>query len=268
VAFPTWDEGQQVESTDQAENDCAARRLSSPVFSVEGISVRYSNGAVGVHDVSVTGGRGELVVVFGANGAGKTTTVRALSGFLKTERTRVVSGRVVLNGEDVTNSEPHHQVRRGLFFVQERSNIFPNLSVADNLLALGRPPTRRRRAELMTTISDLFPMIHDRRHEQAGLLSGGQRQMLAISRAILADPRLLVVDELTLGLHHSLQAPLFEAVRHLADRGVCVVLVDESAGYALEVADYCYVLSGGHVYDEGTPSRFHDSATLVAGYVG
>ena len=112
-----------------------------------------------------------------------------------------------------------------------------------------------------------FPILGERRRQQGGRLSGGQRQMLALARGILSDPKVLIVDEMTLGLHHSVQPALFDAVRRVAASGTAVVLVDESTHFALEIADYCYVLSGGEVRDEGPADKFRDSELLVAGYV-
>jgi branched-chain amino acid transport system ATP-binding protein len=116
-------------------------------------------------------------------------------------------------------------------------------------------------------VMTLFPALAERRRELAGRLSGGQQQMLAISRNLLRQPRVLVIDELTLGLHHSFHAPLFDALKDVARQGTSVIVVDESTGFALEVSDYCYLLIGGRVRDSGPPERFRGSELLVAGYV-
>ncbi|MCU1376101.1 MAG: hypothetical protein JWO68_3387 [Actinomycetia bacterium] len=240
---------------------------AEPILKVENIRVRYRNGALGALDVSYQVAPGQVVSLFGANGAGKTTSVRAASGFLKTEKTRLIGGRITLAGRDVTNSEPHRQAKLGLFFVPERNKVFANLTVAENLLAIGRLPAGARRAELFDQVYTLFPILAERRRQQAGRLSGGQRQMLALGRGIISDPKVLIVDEMTLGLHHSVQPPLFDAVRLVASTGTAVVLVDESTGFALDVADHCYVLAGGEVHDEGPSEKFRDNELLVAGYV-
>jgi branched-chain amino acid transport system ATP-binding protein len=120
---------------------------------------------------------------------------------------------------------------------------------------------------LLDLIFSLFPVLAERRRQPAGKLSGGQRQMLALARAIVRDPRVLIVDEMTLGLHHSVQPPLFDAVRQVAKGGAAVALVDESTGLALNTADYCYILSGGLVHDEGPSEKFRGSELIAAGYV-
>lgn len=230
--------------------------------------VRYKNGAIGVADVAVKVQPGQMVAMFGPNGAGKTTSVRACSGFLRTERASVVAGRVLVDGRDLTGSEPHVFCRRGVFCIPERRKIFTHLTVAENLSAVRNLPSRRERAAVEDQIFSLFPVLREMLHRQAGRLSGGQQQMLAIARALVSRPRYLIVDEMSLGLHVSIIRPLFEAVRMIADGGTAVLVVDESTDVALDVADYCYVLRSGHVVDEGPPSRFRGSELIAAGYVG
>ena len=239
----------------------------SPILTAENLRVRYRNGALGILDVSFCVAPGQVIGLFGPNGAGKTTSVRAVTGFLRTEGARVIAGRVTLDGHDVTNHEPHRQAALGMAFVPERNKVFPSLTVSENLAAVSGLPRGSRRRELYEFIHSLFPVLADRRREQAGKLSGGQRQMLALARGIIRDPRVLIIDEMTLGLHHSVQPPLFEAVRRVAAAGAAVVLVDESTGFALEAADYCYILSAGRVHDEGRSDKFRGSELIAAGYV-
>jgi branched-chain amino acid transport system ATP-binding protein len=229
--------------------------------------VRYRNGALGVLDVSLKAEAAQVVAIFGANGAGKTTTVRAISGFLKTEGARIVGGRVTLFGQDTTNFEPHDTARLSVAFVPERRKIFPNLTVSENLDAVGRLPGRGRRAEIYDRVLSLFPMLVERRREFAGRLSGGQQQMLAIARGLIREPKLLIVDEMTLGLHQSLHAPLFEVVQRIAAQGTTIIVVDESAGLVLHISDYCYLLGSGRVRDEGPAERFRGNELLATGYV-
>lgn len=239
----------------------------NPILAAENLRVRYRNGALGILDVSFRVAPGQVIGLFGPNGAGKTTSVRAVTGFLRTEGARVVAGRVILDGGDVTNHEPHRQAAMGMAFVPERNKVFSSLTVAENLAAVSGIPRGSRRRELHDFIYSLFPVLADRRRQQAGKLSGGQRQMLALARGIIRDPRVLIVDEMTLGLHHSLQPPLFEAVRRVAAGGTAVILVDESTGLALEAADYCYVLGAGRIHDEGPSAKFRGSELIAAGYV-
>jgi branched-chain amino acid transport system ATP-binding protein len=237
------------------------------ILSAENLKVRYRNGALGIADVSIEVDAGQVIVLFGPNGAGKTTTVRAVSGFLRAEGAKVVSGRVTLHEQDITNWEPHRTTRRGVTFVPERRKIFPNMSVAENLAVLGRRPPRLSRTQIYGRIYDLFPVLGSRQRELAGRLSGGQQQMLAIARSLVCDTRLLIIDEMTLGLHHSVHEPLFDFVRSVAADGAGVILVDESASKALDIADYCYLLGGGTVRMSGAPETFVGNELLAAGYV-
>jgi branched-chain amino acid transport system ATP-binding protein len=231
------------------------------------LMVRYANGALGVADVSLTVEPGKVTALFGPNGAGKTTSVRACSGFLKTEGARV-RGEVLVDGRNLSSEEPHTFCRRGVGFVPERQKIFPRLTVADNLAALRRPPSRRERAAAYERVFELFPVLREMLKRQAGHLSGGQQQMVAIARALLSRPRYLVIDEMTLGLHVSLVRPLYDTVREIADSGTGVLVVDESTDAALEIANYCYVIRAGRIADEGPPERFRDRQLVAAGYIG
>jgi len=232
------------------------------------LMVRYATGALGVADVSLAVEPGKVTALFGPNGAGKTTSVRACSGFLKTEGARVVRGDVSVDGRRLTSAEPHTFCRLGVALVPERQKIFPRLSVAENLAALGRLPPRRERSAAYGRVFSLFPALQETLRRQAGHLSGGQQQMLAIGRALLSEPRYLVIDEMTLGLHVSLVRPLFEALREIADGGTGVLVVDESTDAALEIADHCYVMRAGRIADEGPPERFRDRQLVAAGYIG
>jgi branched-chain amino acid transport system ATP-binding protein len=194
--------------------------------------------------------------------------VRAITGFAKPEGARVIRGTVKLFGQDTTNAEPSKTTALGVGFVPERRKIFPNMTVAENLAAVGRRPPRARRAAILERIHTLFPMLADRHREMAGRLSGGQQQMLAIARSLMCEARLLVIDEMTLGLHHSMQAPLFDVVQTIASEGATVLIVDESTSRALHVADRCYLLAGGLVHSAGPPELFIGNELLVAGYIG
>jgi len=219
-----------------------------------------------VHDVSLSVSSGEVLGVLGPNGAGKTTTVRAITGFLRTEGAKVTRGTVRLGGEEITNAEPHKVIRRGLAFVPERQKVFPALSVRDNILAVGRSLRARARDAAVERVCGLFPMLSTRIGEAAGRLSGGQQQMLAIGRAIVLEPKALIVDEMTLGLHPSVHPPLFEAMQMLAKEGAAVVIVDESAAMVLETADRCVILRGGHVVAEGATADFRGGDLVAASY--
>lgn len=238
------------------------------MLSVQRLKVRYRNGALGVTEASLDVASGRIVALFGANGAGKTTTLRAIGGFLKTEGASVVEGRVSFDGRDITNWEPHRTAALGLATVVERRKIFANLSVRENLLALGSAQLGSNRMEKLEQVFSLFPILKEKLKSPAGRLSGGQQQMLALGRGMMTAPRLLMIDEATLGLHPSLFAPIYGAIRAIADHGAAVLLVDESAASALEVVDYCYMMTAGRISSEGPPEKFRGSELLAAGYVG
>jgi branched-chain amino acid transport system ATP-binding protein len=241
--------------------------VQPPAIRATGLKVRYRNGAIGIDGVSLTVNPGQIVALFGPNGAGKTTTVRAISGFLRTEGTRLINGRVEIFGKNVTGCEPHEIYAAGIATVPERRKIFSSLTVDDNLAALGGLPARANRKPAYDRVYDLFPILAERRKQLAGRLSGGQQQMLAIARSLMREPRVLIIDEMTLGLHHSLHEPLFVAVRQIAKQGPSIVVVDESTGFALKVADYCYLLGAGRVRDSGPADKFRDNDLLAVGYV-
>ena len=177
--------------------------------------------------------------------------MRAASGFLRSEGVRIVTGHVHIDGRELTNNEPHRFARLGVSIVPEREKVFARLTVTENLLSIGRLPSRDRRKDLFNFIHDLFPVLQERRNEIAGKLSGGQRQMLALARGLLSDPRVLMIDELSLGLHESVQAPLFDAIKKISETGTAVLLVDERMDFAMTMTDYCYVISDGAIIDQG-----------------
>ena len=238
------------------------------MLSVEQVKVRYRNGALGVTDSTLSVPAGKIVALFGANGAGKTTTLRAIGGFLRAEGARVIEGKITFEGQDITNWEPNRVATCGIATVVERRKIFANLTVQENLLALGARQLGANRADKLDRVFSLFPVLKEKRSLYAGRLSGGQQQMLALGRSMMMAPRLLMIDEATLGLHPSLFAPIYEAVRAIANAGAAVLLVDESAASALDVVDYCYLLSGGRMRSQGLPAEFRGSELLAAGYVG
>jgi len=232
----------------------------------ESLALRYPNGALGIEDVSIDVDEGQIVALIGANGAGKTTTCRALSGFLKTEDMKIVRGKVSFDGADVTGREPHRLAKIGLSAVPERNKVFPNLSVREHFVSAGLHRSRTERDEMLEFGLQLFPRIRERMHQSAGKLSGGEQQMVAIVRALVNRPRLLIVDEMTLGLHASLRAPLFAALKSVAAQGTACLVIDESTSDAVTNAQYCYLLEGGRTTKHGQPSDFANTDLLDLGY--
>jgi len=236
------------------------------MLTAEGVAVRYGSGALAIDGVDLQVEPGSIVAVLGPNGAGKTTTLRALSGFLRSETARVTRGRISWEGRNVTGFEPHQMARLGVFAIPERHKIFPNLSVSENLSAL-KARTKRSRSAGIDRAVDMFPFLEARLKTSAGLLSGGQQQMLAIARGMLLDPAVLMVDEMTLGLHPSIHVQLFEAARKIADGGTGVLVVDEGTTSALTHADQVYVINGGRIRASGASSEFQDREVLEGLYV-
>jgi branched-chain amino acid transport system ATP-binding protein len=215
--------------------------------------VNAGYGKVGVlHDVDLVVPDRGIVALLGPNGAGKSTLLRVASG-----RTEPTSGTVVLRGEDVTGRSPERLARTGLCSVPEGRAIFPNLSVADNLrMWTYRPGLVRRDVEEQAYAR--FPRLGERRKQLAGSLSGGEQQMLAMSRALTTDPDMLLLDEISMGLAPVIVDELFELVTAIARDGTPVLLVEQFATTALEVADLAYVLAAGRMRASGTPDEVRD----------
>jgi branched-chain amino acid transport system ATP-binding protein len=226
------------------------------LLQADNLKVRYENGALGVIDVSLTVAEGQVVALLGANGAGKSTTLRAISGFARAEGARLVGGTVRVENHEMTNREPYQFSKAGIHCVPERNKVFASLSVTENLLALGTLPPKRERKDLLSHVEEMFPPLAARRAQLAGRLSGGERQMLAIARGMMARPRLLAIDEMTLGIHPEVHDVLFKAVRHIAAGGTAVIISDENVRLALDLADHCYHIESGHVTYSGTPIEY------------
>jgi branched-chain amino acid transport system ATP-binding protein len=238
----------------------ALRAAGAPLLEVGELSAGY--GALGVLDqVSLKVGRGEVIALFGPNGAGKSTLMKALSGLI-----RPVQGTIHLGGKDIAALPAHLVARTGLILVPEGRQVFPQLTVAQNL-RLGA--TRRDDfdpAEI-EAILDRFPRLRPRLHTAAGLLSGGEQQMLAVGRGLLARPEVLLLDEPSLGLAPTVVAELFEQFTRLRDEGMTLLIVDQMADYALAIADRGYVLGGGRVVAEGNAAKLR-GAMLDEAYLG
>lgn len=229
---------------------------------VDEVTTRYG-AVVALHDVSVTVGYGELVALVGPNGAGKTTLLNTVAGLL-----RPSTGRIHLAGVDVTGAEPARLVRAGLALVPERRRIFRDLTVGENLQLAGvtaRPGDRRRRLD---EARQRFPMLADRWTTSAGYLSGGEAQQLAVARALMSDPRIVLFDEPTLGLAPVMIDVVFDLLVDLRARGRTVFVVEQNARRALEIADRGYVLRTGRIAVEGPGPALAAHEDLFGHFVG
>ncbi|MFY2563563.1 ABC transporter ATP-binding protein [Corallococcus terminator] len=233
------------------------------MLAVEGIKVHY--GAIqALRGVSLTVGKGEVVALIGANGAGKTSTLRAVSGMLKAS-----AGRIHFSGQDTTSLKAHQLVPRGMAHAPEGRGIFPNLTVLENL-ELGaylRRDTADIRADMEKNFT-LFPVLKERRNQMAGTLSGGEQQMLAIARALLSRPQLLLLDEPSLGLAPQVTETIFRTLRDVNKAGVSVLLVEQNAHLALNSAHYGYVLETGEVVMAGPGKALLESPEVRRAYLG
>ena len=206
---------------------------------------------------------GELVALVGANGAGKTTLLRAISGVQP-----VSAGRVLFAGADITHSAPDRRVRQGIVQVPEGRQVFGPLSVEDNLLLGAYTRSRSDSERGLERVYGMFPALAERRRQPAGTLSGGQQQMLAMGRGLMAQPKLLLLDEPSMGLAPRLVEGVFSTIRSLKSAGTTIFLVDQNARAALAIADRAYVLETGQVVLSGTGAELLASERVQAAYLG
>lgn len=235
----------------------------TPILEVAGAVVDHG-GVHAVRGIDLAVAPGESVAVLGANGAGKTSLLTAISGLVP-----LAGGVVRVDGEDVTGFAPEEIARRGVAHVPDDRGIFDELTVADNLrvAAYGAGLDRAAFAESRDEVLDLFPVLAERRGQVAGTMSGGQQQMLTLARALLQRPRLLMVDEMSMGLAPSIVAELFEVVGALTGRGIGVLLVEQFVGQALAAVDRAVVVAGGRVVARGTAAEVADD-DIAAHYLG
>ncbi|NBV15117.1 ABC transporter ATP-binding protein [Janthinobacterium sp.] len=237
------------------------------MLSINNLHAAYGKVEV-LHGISLDVPKGKLVTLIGSNGAGKTTTMRAISGMLKPR-----SGSVTLGGKDVTGLDSHRIARAGLAHSPEGRRVFASMSVTDNLL-LGAFPrfTRARpkgdiKADLDKAM-ELFPRLKERRDQLAGTLSGGEQQMLAMARAVMLNPEVILLDEPSMGLAPILVEEVFRIITRLKAEGVTMLLVEQFAAAALNVADYGYVLENGSISVHGPAESLKNDPKVIAAYLG
>lgn len=233
------------------------------MLKVEGLSCAYGK-VTAVSGLSMDVSRGELVTLIGANGAGKTTTLKAISGLLTP-----VAGRIEFDGEDITGASARAVLERGIAHCPEGRRIFPYMTVRENL-EMGSYLRRDAKdiADDMQSIFNRFPILYERRGQAGGTLSGGEQQMLAISRALMSRPRLILFDEPSLGLAPNLVERTFEIIEQIRSEGVTVVMVEQNAFAALELCDHCYVLESGAVTIAGTGRELLKNENVRKAYLG
>jgi branched-chain amino acid transport system ATP-binding protein len=239
------------------------------LLQVDKIEVVYKRVITAVQGVTLSVAEKQIVALLGNNGAGKTTTLRAISGFLGLDDARVTEGAITFAGAPIANRPPHEIAGRGVVLVPEREKVFPNLTVAENLAApLARGAGRSER-RLDEQAYHFFPRLAQLRGLVAGLLSGGERQMLAIAGALMCRPRLLLVDELSLGLAPIAVRALTSQLVSIRDElGIAILLVEQSAAAALAIADYAYVMENGRVVLDGDRQRLQSHQDVQEFYLG
>jgi branched-chain amino acid transport system ATP-binding protein len=239
------------------------------LLQVEKIEVVYKRVITAVQGVTLSVHDRQTVALLGTNGAGKTTTLRAISGFLGIDDARVTEGTISYAGRRIENRPPHEIAGHGVVLVPERDKVFPNLTVAENLAApapRGGAAERRRQEE---RIYHFFPRLAELRARVGGLLSGGERQMLAIASALVCQPSLLLVDELSLGLAPVVVKDLTRRLTAIRDElGIGILLVEQSAAVAFEIADYAYVMENGRVVLDGDRERLSGHQDVQEFYLG
>ena len=221
-----------------------------------------------LHEISISVPKGQLVTLIGSNGAGKTTTLRAVSGMIVPE-----GGQILLNGQDITGKSSHDITRLGLAHSPEGRRVFGTLSVTDNLMlgAFPRLTGQRPKGDVdgdVQKMFDLFPRLRERREQLAGTLSGGEQQMLAMARALMLRPDVLLLDEPSMGLAPKLVEEVFAIIRRLKEAKTTMLLVEQFAAAALDVADYGYVLENGTLAGAGEASKLKNDPAVRAAYLG
>jgi len=241
------------------------------LLNVNGIEVIYNHVILVLKGVSLTVPEGRIVALLGANGAGKTTTLRAISNLLRGERGEVTKGSIDYRGERIEALSPADLVQRGVVQVMEGRHCFAHLSIEENLLT-GAYTRRLSRAELdaaLERVYKYFPRLKQRRGTQAGYTSGGEQQMAAIGRALMADPRMILLDEPSMGLAPQIVEEIFEIVRDLNQReGVSFLLAEQNTNVALRYADYGYILENGRVMMDGAAQSLVQNEDVKEFYLG
>ncbi len=241
----------------------------STLLTVKNLHVSYQRAITALTGVSLSVDAGQIVAILGANGAGKTTTLRAISGFIGLDNARVTQGSIRFDGTELARRPPYQITRQGIALVPERDKVFPNLSVHETLEVVSSRSDGAERARLQDLVYPHVPRLGALKKREAGLLSGGERQMLALGSAIVCAPRLMLIDELSLGL-----APVIveEIVEHLksirTDLGLTILLVEQSAAVAFRLAEHAFVMEHGEVVLSGSSAELESNDAVRNAYLG
>jgi branched-chain amino acid transport system ATP-binding protein len=237
------------------------------MLTVENLEVVYNDVVLVLRGISLEVKDGQIVALLGANGAGKTTTMRAISGLLEVHEGEITKGHIHFDGEDFTHLDPAHRVKRGISQVMEGRRIFAELTVDENLSA-GAYTNTKNVDEQYERVMTLFPRIAERKKSVAGYLSGGEQQMLAIGRALMQDPKLLILDEPSLGLAPMLVQQIKEIIVEINQQGTSVLLIEQNANMALSIAHHGYVMETGKLVMDGDPQKLLKDEDVQEFYLG
>ncbi len=231
------------------------------LLSAQNITCGYNSIDI-VFNCSIGVNKGEIASIVGPNGAGKSTVMKAIFGLLE-----IKEGKVLLDGEDITNLQPQERVLKGMGFVPQTNNIFPSLSVQENL-EMGAFIENNDGKDMLNYIYGLFPILHDKRHQQAGELSGGQRQQVAVGRALMTNPKVLMLDEPSAGVSPIVMEGIFNKIQEIAKQGTAVLMVEQNAKQALEISDLGFVLNQGKNLFTNTGKSLLDNKEVRKSFLG
>ena len=236
--------------------------MSTPILEIKNIDVSYGQ-IQALHNVSLSIDEGEIVTLIGSNGAGKSTLLLSIFG-----NPRAHNGTISYKGNDITNIQTYDVSKLGISLVPEGRHIFPKMTVLENILMGAFPRNNEYEAEDIEKIFSLFPILKERKKQTAGTLSGGEQQMLAIGRALLSKPKLLLLDEPSLGLAPIIVSDIFSIIRNIAKQGTTIFLIEQNAGRALRLADRGYVLVNGTIKLRGTGRELLENPQIKEAYLG
>ncbi|MFO3796242.1 MAG: ABC transporter ATP-binding protein [Anaerolineales bacterium] len=239
------------------------------MLTLNNIEVIYNKVILVLKGMSLQVPQGKIVALLGSNGAGKTTTLKAISGLLKPDNGEVTDGSIEFMGEKIQHRDAAEIVRMGIFQVMEGRRVFEHLTVEENLVAGGYTRRGLSLHREMEMVYYYFPHLKERRNQRAGYLSGGEQQMLAIGRALMAQPKLMMLDEPSLGLAPLLVAEIFHIIQRInKEQHTTILLVEQNANLALQVADYAYIMENGRIVLEGYPADLRENADVREFYLG
>ncbi|MEK9815151.1 MAG: ABC transporter ATP-binding protein [Rhodobacteraceae bacterium] len=244
---------------------------SENILEINSIEVMYDSVISALHDVSLNVPKGKIVALLGGNGAGKSTTLKAISTMLAAERGKVTKGSIIYDGTEVKNQSPYEMVALGMVQVLEGRRCFGHLTVEENIIAgaYSRKLSKSQIKDELEKIYGYFNRLRDRRKSQAGFTSGGEQQMIAVARAMMAKPKMLLLDEPSMGLAPQLVAEIFNIVRELNQKeGVSILLAEQNTNVALRNADYGYIIETGHVMLHGTAEELLNDEKVKELYLG